>query len=180
MRTGPNEQLLNSSTPAVSTSLDRLSELVGRATAWLTVLMVLVTFVIVILRYAFDASFVWLQESLTWLHAFAFMMGSAYTLQQEEHVRVDIFYREMSARQRALVNLGGVLLFLFPLCAYFVYQSYDYVAASWSLREISRDTGGLPYPAIPLLKSLLLLMPVTIALQGVSLMLRSLRDLRSR
>jgi TRAP-type mannitol/chloroaromatic compound transport system permease small subunit len=86
----------------------------------------------------------------------------------------------MSPKGKAWVNLLGVLLFVLPLCAFFVYQSWDYVASSWALREISRDTGGLPYPAIPLLKSLLVLMPVTVALQGLSLALRSLRDIRGR
>ena len=157
--------------------LDRISDAVGRATAWLTLLMVLVTFVVVVLRYAFGTSFIWLQESLSWMHAVVFMLGASYTLQYDEHVRVDIFYRDMPTPRRALVNFLGVLLFVFPLCGFFFYQSFDYVTAAWSLREISRDAGGLPYPAIPLLKSLLLLMPITVALQGLALMLRSWRDL---
>jgi TRAP-type mannitol/chloroaromatic compound transport system permease small subunit len=86
----------------------------------------------------------------------------------------------MSPQHRAWVNLVGVLVFLFPLCGFFIYQSYDYVAAAWNIREISRDSGGLPFPAIPLLKSLLLLMPLTLALQGLSLLLRAWRDLGNR
>jgi TRAP-type mannitol/chloroaromatic compound transport system permease small subunit len=86
----------------------------------------------------------------------------------------------MPARRRALVNLLGVLLFVFPLCVFVFYQSYDYVSAAWSLREISRDAGGLPYPAIPLLKSLLLIMPVMVGLQGLALSLRSWRELAER
>jgi TRAP-type mannitol/chloroaromatic compound transport system permease small subunit len=171
---------LNSGVTGISDTLDRISDCIGRAVAWLTLLMVLVTFVIVILRYVLNASFIWLQESLTWMHAVVFMLGAAYTLQQEGHVRVDIFYRDMSPKRRGLVNLLGVLLFVFPLCVFFVYQAYDYVAASWNLREISRDSGGIPYPAIPLLKSLLLLMPATVALQGLSLLLRSWQVLRDR
>jgi TRAP-type mannitol/chloroaromatic compound transport system permease small subunit len=142
--------------------------------------MVLVTFVVVVLRYAFGTSFIWLQESVTWMHAVVFMLGASYALLHDEHVRVDIFYRDMSPRRRALVNLLGVLLFVFPLCGFFFYQSFDYVAAAWLLREISRDSGGLPYPAIPMLKSLLLLMPVTVALQGLALLLRSSREVMGR
>jgi TRAP-type mannitol/chloroaromatic compound transport system permease small subunit len=160
--------------------LEKTSDLIGRGAAWLTLVMVLVTFVVVVLRYAFGASFIWLQESLTWMHAVVFMLGTAYTLQYDEHVRVDIFYRDMSPRRRALVNLLGVLIFVFPLCGFFFYQSFDYVAAAWSLREISRDAGGLPYPAIPLLKSLLILMPVTVALQGFALLFRSWRELAEK
>jgi len=141
--------------------------------------MVLMTFLIVVLRYAFDTGVIWMQESLTWMHAAVFMLGAAYTLQDDGHVRVDIFYREMSARHKAWVDLIGVLLFLFPLCGFFVYESFDYVAAAWSIGEISRDAGGLPYPAIPLLKSILILMPAAIILQGLSMLLLSLQTIRA-
>ncbi len=172
--------VLSSAAPAISITLNRISGQIGRTTAWLTLLMVLVTFAIVVLRYVFGVSFVWIQESLTWMHAAVFMLGTAYTLQHEEHVRVDIFYRKMSIRHRALVDVLGVLVFVFPLCGYCIYQSWDYVATAWGLHEISRDTGGLPYPAVPLLKSMLLLMPLTVALQSLSLLLHSWPDLRSR
>ncbi len=165
---------------AVSHAIDRLSVITGTAASWLTLLMVAVTFVIVVLRYAFDLGFIWLQETLTWMHAAVFMVGAAYTLQQDEHVRVDIFYREMSAARRAWVNLLGVLIFVFPLGGFLLIESFDYVSSAWSIREVSRDSGGLPYPAIPLLKSMLLLMPVLISLQGLSLLLRSLVTLRGQ
>jgi TRAP-type mannitol/chloroaromatic compound transport system permease small subunit len=161
-------------------TLDAISIAVGRATSWLTLLMVLVTFVIVVMRYVLGTGFIWLQESLTWMHAVVFMLGAAYTLQQEDHVRVDIFYREMTDRQRAWVNLLGVLVFVLPMCGFFFYASLDYVAAAWSIKEVSLNSGGLPYPAIPLLKSVLLIMPLSVALQGLSLLLRSARLIRER
>lgn len=167
---------MNSETP--NGLVDRISTIIGKASAWLTLFMVIVTFIVVVMRYVFDAGFIWLQESVIWMHAVVFMMGAAYTLQQEDHVRVDVFYRTMSATHRARVDLVGVIIFLFPLCAFLGWKSVDFVAASWSLREASRESGGLPYPLIPLLKSVLLLMPVTVALQGLSLLLRSLRTLR--
>lgn len=159
--------------------LDTFSIRIGQAVSWLTLLMVLVTFVIVIMRYVFDVGLIWLQESLTWMHAVAFMMGAAYTLQQEEHVRVDIFYCKMTDGQRAWINILGVLLFLLPMCGFFLYASIDYIAAAWSIREVSLNSGGLPYPFIPLLKTVLALMPVAVALQGLSLLLRSVRNLRA-
>ena len=164
----------------MSKFLDAFSIRVGHAVSWLTLLMVLVTFVIVVMRYVLDTGLIWLQESLTWMHAAVFMLGAAYTLQQEEHVRVDIFYRKMSEQQRAWVNLLGVLVFIFPMCAFFVYESIDYVAASWSLREVSRNSGGLSYPAVPLLKSILVIMPVAVALQGLALLLRAAQVIRKR
>lgn len=164
----------------MSRFLDAASIKVGHAASWLTLLMVLVTFVIVVMRYVFDAGLIWLQESLTWMHAVVFMLGAAYTLQQDEHVRVDIFYREMSDKQRAWVNLLGVLIFVFPMCGFFVYESVDYVAASWSIREVSRNSGALPYPFVPLLKSVLVIMPIAVTLQGLSLLLRSAQVIRGR
>jgi TRAP-type mannitol/chloroaromatic compound transport system permease small subunit len=164
----------------LSKFLDAFSIRVGHAVSWLTLLMVLVTFVIVVLRYVFGTGLIWLQESLTWMHAAVFMLGAAYTLQREEHVRVDIFYRKMTDKQRAWVNFLGVLIFVFPMCAFFVYESVDYVAASWSLREVSRNSGGLPYPAVPMLKSVLVIMPVAVALQGLALLSRAVQVIRER
>ncbi|MGB5245714.1 MAG: TRAP transporter small permease subunit [Woeseia sp.] len=157
---------------SISDRLDRFSRITGKATSWLTLVMVLMTVVIVVMRYAFDSGLIWLQESLTWMHAAVFMLGAAWTLQADEHVRVDIFYRGMSERRRALVDLTGVLVFIFPLCGYIFFEALEYVQRAWQIREVSRDTGGLPYPAIPLLKSILLLMPLAVALQGLSMLLR--------
>ena len=158
--------------------LDRFSALLGRASSWLTLLMVLVTFAVVVMRYVFDVGFIWLQESVVWMHACVFMMGAAYTLQLEGHVRVDIFYRDMSEARRAWVDLLGVIIFLLPLCAFLGWAAFEFVAVSWKLNEASRESGGLPYPLIPLLKSILIVMPITLGLQGLSLALRSVTTLR--
>ena len=140
--------------------------------------MVIVTFVVVIMRYVFDAGLIWVQESVVWMHAVVFMLGAAYTLRAEEHVRVDIFYRSMSERRRAWVNLIGAITFLLPLCAFLAWASFDFVALSWSIGESSRESGGLPYPFVPLLKSVLLLMPLAVSLQGLSMFARSINTLR--
>ena len=159
--------------------LDRFSSVTGRLTAWLTLFMVIVTFIIVVMRYLFDAGLIWMQESVVWMHAFVFMVGAAYTLRRDEHVRVDIFYRDMNAVGRAWVDLLGVLIFLLPLCVFLAMKGWDFVAVSWALKEVSRESGGLPYPLLPLLKTVLLLMPVTVALQGISLALNSFRTIRA-
>lgn len=142
--------------------------------------MVIVTFVVVVMRYVFDAGLIWVQESVTWMHAAVFMLGAAYTLRDEEHVRVDVFYRNMSPRRRAWVDLVGVAIFLLPLCIFLAWNSFDFVTQSWRIREMSRESGGLPYPYVPMLKTILLLMPLAVAMQGVSLFLKSLKVLRSR
>lgn len=166
--------------PGLTSALDRFSGFVGRAAAWLTLFMVVVTFVIVVLRYVFDIGFIWLQESVIWMHAAVFMLGAAYTLREEEHVRVDVFYRDMSERRRAWVDLIGVLIFLLPLCVFLAWNSFDFVLQSWKIGESSREPGGLPFPFLPMLKSVILLMPITVSLQGLSLFLRSLARVRER
>lgn len=158
--------------------LDRFSIATGKLTSWLTLVMVIVTSIVVVMRYAFDAGQIWLQESVTWMHAIVFLLGAAYTLQREEHVRVDIFYRAVGARGRAWIDLLGVMVFLLPVCVFLAFKSYGFAAVSWSLHEVSRESGGLPYPLIPVLKSALLFMPIAVALQGTSLLLKSLATIR--
>jgi TRAP-type mannitol/chloroaromatic compound transport system permease small subunit len=158
--------------------IDSLNRTLGYGVAWLTLAMVLFMFAIVVLRYAFGIGPIWLQESVTWMHAVVFMLGGAYTMQRDEHVRVDIFYRGMSPAGRAWIDILGVVLLLLPFCAFIIYESYAYVSASWAIREGGRDAGGLPYPFVPLLKSILIVMPLLVLLQGVSLLAASVRGIR--
>ncbi len=151
--------------------LEQISEQTGRAVAWLTLLMVLITFIVVVLRYLFDTGSIALQESITYLHAFVFMLGAAYTLKHEGHVRVDIFYRKMTPRQRARVDFFGTLLLLMPVCLYISLISWDYVLTSWSLMEGSQEAGGLPL--VYLLKSTMLVMTLLILVQGLAQLLRA-------
>jgi TRAP-type mannitol/chloroaromatic compound transport system permease small subunit len=148
--------------------LDGLSELTGAVVAWLTLFMVLITFVVVVLRYAFDLGWIAMQESVTWMHAAVFMLGASYTLKRDEHVRVDIFYRGMRPRYRAIVDLLGTLIFLFPVAIFLAVASWDYVYTSWIIREASREAGGLPYPFVPILKSLIPLTAGFLILQGLA------------
>ena len=108
------------------------------------------------------------------------MLGAAYTLREEDHVRVDIFYRGMSATRRAWVDLLGVILFLLPLCGFIAWESLGFIETSFALKEASRESGGLPYPMLPLLKTVLVVMPIALSLQGISLALRSLTTIRGR
>ena len=152
--------------------LDQLSELTGRVVAWLTLGTVVVTFAVVVLRYVFNTGSIALQESVTYLHAAVFMLGAAYTLKHDAHVRVDIFYRTLTARGRAWVNLAGTLLLLMPVCVFILTMSGDYVAVSWSILEGSPEAGGLD--AVFLLKTAIPAMALLLLLQGLSLSLHSL------
>ena len=139
---------------------------IGRAVSWLTLLMVLLTFGIVILRYGMNQGWIWLQESVTYLHALVFMSAAAWTFQTDDHVRVDIFYRDRSSRHKAWVNLLGTLIFLVPFSIFLIIIGWDYVAASWATKEGSREAGGLPL--VYLLKSLILVMPALLLIQSYS------------
>jgi TRAP-type mannitol/chloroaromatic compound transport system permease small subunit len=151
--------------------LDNLSRLTGEAVSWLTLFMVLVTCVVVVLRYIFDLGWIWLQESVTWMHAMVFMIGAAYTLQREEHVRVDILFRGMSPRGQAWVNLLGTLFLLLPTTLLILYSSVGYVISSWHYQEVSQEAGGLQ--ALYLLKAVIPLAATLLTLQGLALGIRS-------
>lgn len=160
----------------ICNALDALSDWSGRLLAWLTLFMVLITCLVVVLRYGFNQGSIALQEVVLYMHAAVFMLGAAYTLKRDSHVRVDIFYRRLSLRGRAWVDLFGTLCLLLPFTALIGWLSWHYVASAWVMREGSRETGGLPY--VWLLKSLILLMPTLVAAQGLSLMGRCLLTLR--
>ncbi|MEM6639029.1 MAG: TRAP transporter small permease subunit [Pseudomonadota bacterium] len=145
---------------------------VGQASAWLTVFLVLTTFLVVVLRYFFSIGFIWLQEVSVYLHALVFLLGAGYTLACDEHVRVDVFYRRLSDAARRRVDVIGTVLFLIPTVAVIGWMSIDYVLRAWIDREASSQTGGLPYPFVPLLKTAILVAVVLLALQAFAWLLR--------
>ena len=152
-------------------AIDAVTDITGRAIAWLTVAMVVMVMTVVVTRYFLSVGSIALQESVTYLHCMIFMLGLAFTLKHDGHVRVDIFYRDFSAKTQAAVNLGGAVLFLMPVCVLLLVTSWDYVLASWAIGETSAENNGLPF--VYLLKTLMLLMPMTLILQGISEMLRN-------
>lgn len=107
-----------------------------------------------------------MQELVLYLHATLFMVGASFTLKQDEHVRVDIFYRRFSPKTQALVNLAGTLFLLIPSCIFMFWISLDYVQASWAVFEGSREAGGLP--GVFLLKTLIPIMALLLLLQGLA------------
>lgn len=147
-------------------ALEATSEFTGRCLAWLLPIMVLLTITVVVLRYVFDTGTVATQEAVVYLHGCVFMLGLAYTLKHDGHVRVDVFAQRLSPRTRAWIELIGHLVFLLPLCALIVWYSWDYVAAAWRVREASPDAGGLAY--VYLLKSLLPASAVLLGLQALA------------
>ena len=155
----------------IARRIDSVSEWIGRAVSWLALLLVLLTFTIVVLRYLFNLGAVALQELLLYLHSLIFLMGAAYTLKHDGHVRVDMFYRPMTPRKKAWVNLLGSVFLLLPCCVFIFWISWQYVTDSWSYFEGSREAGGLD--AVYLLKTLLLIAPAALILQAIAESLRA-------
>ncbi len=146
--------------------LESISLISGKIVSWMTLLMVIITFVVVVLRYGFDLGWIWLQESIVYLHAWVFMLGAAYTLKVNGHVRVDVLYRAMSPRARARVDLFGSIFLLMPMSVFIVWISWEYVQSAWQVSEASPEAGGLPW--VYILKTTLILMPVMLILQGIA------------
>lgn len=160
------EQLLT-----LADGIDYFIKRLGHGIAWLTLATVLVTFLVVVMRYVFETGSLALQESTSYLHAIVFMLGSAYTLQYDAHVRVDIFYHKLNARQQARIEIFGILMLLMPVCLFMITSSYDYVIASWSVMEGSQEAGGLD--GVFILKTLIPVMAGLLILQGTAQLIRN-------
>jgi len=155
--------------------LDGLCSKSGSAVKWLSTLMVLAVVVVVSARF-FGVGSIAIQEFVTYLHAALFMLGMSLALKNDAHVRVDIFYRRFSKVGKARVNLAGTIIFLLPICVFIFFSSWDYVEASWKIRETSSEAEGIE--AVYLLKTLMLIMPFALALQGISEALKSFLIIR--
>lgn len=153
-------------------AIDAVNEYIGRYVAWLALLMVVVQFVVVVMRYVFGIGSIMMQESIVYMHGLLFMLGAGYTLLHGGHVRVDVFYRPASPTFKAWVDLMGVIVLLIPVTVLIFVYSLPYVQNSWHVLEGSKETSGIP--AVFLLKTVILVFAGLIILQGVSLALHSL------
>ena len=160
-----------SRTIVVADRIDRLNAAIGGTVAWACLLVVVVQFTVVVMRYMFGLGSIWLTETIIYGHATLFMLASAWTLREGGHVRVDLFYADAGPRRRALINLCGALLMLLPFMLVLLWFAVPYVARSWSILETSRETSGLP--AVYLLKTLIPLFALLMALQGVAQAIRA-------
>jgi TRAP-type mannitol/chloroaromatic compound transport system permease small subunit len=163
---------------AVATRIDALNEWIGRALSWLTLALVLLVFGLVAARYVLAVGSVAAQEAALWLHSLVFLLGAAFTLKRDAHVRVDLVYQRFSPRGKALADLVGTVLLLLPFCVFLCWVSLDYVGMAWSLRESSREPGGLP--GVYLLKTMMPIAAVLLGLQGVANAILAWQRWRSR
>ncbi len=151
--------------------IDAVSRAIGMSARWLAVAVVLVQFLVVVLRYVWSSSFVWMQESVVYIHAALFMLAIGYAYLLDAHVRVDFFYGQWSERKKAITDILGILLTVLPFCALLWWASFGYVERSFRMGEGPMAVGGLPLQ--PWLKSLILVMAALLALQSLSILIRA-------
>ena len=156
----------------ISKKIDRFNTFVGYLCGLFAFLMVAVVFTVVVLRYGFSIGFIWMQEIYVWLHSFIFMLGSGFTYLANEHVRIDVFYREASEKYKAWVNLIGNVFLLSPFIYIIWKYSYPFVYRSFLMNEVSREAGGMP--ALYILKSAILWFCLVLFLQLISNVCKSL------
>ncbi len=180
---GAHSAELHNVRSAVISRIDNFNRKLGHAIAWLALALVLVQFTVVVLRYVFSIGFAPMQEAVWHLHGLLFMLGAGYTLLRDEHVRVDVLYREASPKQKAITDFGGCLLFVIPVCGLTFYTSWDYVLnaiydfqnGNWIL-ESSPEFGGLPL--IWAYKLIIWIFAAVVFVQGLSTAAKALAFLR--
>ncbi len=150
----------------ISQFIDSLNEKTGLFAAWLTTFMVITVVYDVIMRYGFKKGNIAVQEMEWHIFAVVFLIGAAYALKKDAHVRVDILYTKLSAKKRAWIDLLGTFIFLIPFCILVIYSTTTFIESSWAVREVSPDPGGLPCRYI--LKAMIPAGFFLLILQGIS------------
>ena len=165
----------------LSTAIDRANDRIGAAIQWLVLLMVLVGAFNALARYATRYTGLSLSSNayfdLQWyMFSLIFLLGAAYGLNKDVHVRVDVLYSRLSVRGRAWIDLVGSVLFLLPFCVMMLWVSWPAVRNSWAVLEGSPDPGGLPrYP----IKTLILVSFFLLFLQGISQAIKQIERIRT-
>ena len=150
----------------LSNTISYINKIAGFICAILVVLMSLNVFLVLVLRYLFGISVIWMQETYVWMHAYIFMLGAGFTYLNDDHVRIDIIYRSSSKLYKALVDSIGIIFLLLPFLYIIWNFSYPFIYKSWQMGEISREAGGLSM--LYLLKVAILLFVILLFIQAVS------------
>jgi TRAP-type mannitol/chloroaromatic compound transport system permease small subunit len=158
--------------------INLINRLVGNVFSWLALGIVVVCFWVVVERYLFSTTRLWMQDLYVWLNGAMFTAVAGYALYRNDHVRVDIFFRPAATTRKALMDLVGVVVFLIPFMAVVWAYSFRSVTRSWSLLESSANVGGMP--GLFILKTFILAFAGLIALQGLAMAIRSILILAGR
>jgi TRAP-type mannitol/chloroaromatic compound transport system permease small subunit len=167
-------QFLANSVRAISA----LNRVVGHLLSWLALAIVLVCFTVVVQRYVFHTTQLWMQDLYIWLSGAMFTGVAGFALMRDEHVRVDILYRPWPIRKKAVADLIGTVVFLIPYVVVVLLYAWPFVARSWRLYEGSANVGGMP--GLFVLKSFIIVFAVLVGLQGLAIIARSILVLNDR
>lgn len=148
-----------------------INRLIGSVFSWLALGIVAVCFTVVVQRYLFATTTLWMQDLYVWLNGAMFTAVAGFALLRNDHVRVDIFYRPASLRAKAVIDLVGVVVFLLPFCWVVYVYGLPFVQRSWRIYEPSANVGGMP--GLFILKSFIIGFATLLALQGIAMALRS-------
>lgn len=157
-------------------AVSALNTAIGNVVSWLALGIVVVCFTVVVQRYVFHFSIIWMQDLYIWLNGAMFTAVAGFALLRNNHVRVDIFYRPASTRKKAILDIIGVVVFLLPSTFVITYYAWPFVTRSWRIGEGSANVGGLP--GLFVLKSFILVFAALVALQGLSWVARAILVLR--
>ena len=152
-------------------NIELLNDWVGRAVSWLNLVLVLLVCYDVLTRYLFNNTSAWIMELEWHIFALIFLLGGAYALKEDRHVRVDLFYQDFKRKDKALVDFIGTALFLLPWAVLLWYFATQYAHESFLLKESSPDPGGLP--ARYIIKYAIVIGFGLLFLQGIALLLKS-------
>lgn len=156
--------------------IDNINLKLGRSVSWLSLIIVLLMSFNVLARYAFKLNLIWQQELILFMHSVIFLAGAGYTLLHNKHVRVDVIYCHLSEKHKAMIDIAGTILFLFPFCFSISYFSYDFIINSWNIMEKSPEYNGIY--GIFILKSFIWIFTFSLTLQGISTIISSIIKIR--
>ena len=151
--------------------INSINRYIGEIISWFTLLMVLITVLVVVLRYGFNIGFIWMQESVRFMYAAVFLLCGGYTLLKDKHVRVDVLYLNLSPKNKAIIDLLGSIFLLLPVCFVIFYYSWSYVINSWEQMEGSIEERGLHL--VFLMKTFIWAFAILVSLQSISIIINS-------
>ena len=162
---------------SIITLIEFIIRWIGEKSSYINVLLVMIICIDVFMRYILNTTQTWVIELEWHLFALIFLLGASYTLQEDQHVRVDLFYADRSIKSKAWINISGTLLFLVPWCLVLINSSFNYATNSWMMNEGSPNPGGLP--ARYIIKYCMTFGFVLLLLQGIAVIYRSVQTIFS-
>ena len=151
-------------------TIEKFTNFIGEIVSYLIPVMTAMMVIVIISRYFFGIGRTDMQELVMYFHAMVFLGCAGFVFNKDDHVRVDIYYRDSSKKYKNFINLICGVIFLLPVVIFIAFYSFNLIVMAWSIKEISTEAGGLPLVYIQ--KSLILLFPLTLALAFCNFILK--------